>query len=40
MSPETVQTAGQSAANNPNVRVWQAHLRQTAQRGTGFGHRT
>lgn len=32
MSPETVQTAGQSAANNPNVRVWQAHLRQTAQR--------
>ncbi|CAJ0707330.1 flagellar protein export ATPase FliI [Ralstonia sp. 22086] len=28
MSPETVQPA----ANNPNVRVWQTHLQQTAQR--------
>ncbi len=32
MSLETVHSTAQAAANNPNVRVWQAHLRQTAQR--------
>ena len=36
MSPETVRLAAgvghNAAANNPNVRMWQTHLQQTAQR--------